>query len=95
MGHLMSTVNRHTISLVSKRVSALARVAQLVGASFCRPKGLGFNSRSGPIPRLQVLSLVGARRGKQPIDVSLSHRWFSPSFFLSLKVMKTLSSGED
>ena len=36
------------------------QVVQLVGPLFCTPKGCGFDSQSGHIPRLQVQSLVRA-----------------------------------
>ena len=38
---------------------ALAGIAQLVGTSSCKPKGCGFDSQSGHMPRLWVWSLVG------------------------------------
>ena len=41
----------------------LGRVAQLVGAPSCTPKGCGLRSRSGHIARLQVQSLVRACMG--------------------------------
>lgn len=46
------------------------RVAQLVGASFCKLKGHGFNSPSGPMPGVRVQSPVGAYE-RQPVNVSL------------------------
>lgn len=54
------------------------RVGQLVGVSAYKPKDHGFKSRLGHIPRLLVLY------PKATVDVSVSHRCFSPSaMFLS------------
>ena len=39
---------------------ALTGVAQLVGVSSCKSKGLGFNSWSGHMPKLQIWSLAEA-----------------------------------
>ena len=73
---------------VYKEVSgALADVAQLVGALFCKLKGCGFDSWSGHMPRLWVQFPVGAHtRGNwsmllSHIDVFLL---FSLSAFISL-----------
>ena len=53
---------------------ALAGVAQLVGASSHRPKGHGFDSQSGHIPRLWVLSPVPAcARGNRSMFLSYIH----------------------
>ena len=58
---------------------ALAGVAQLVGASSHRPKGHGFDSQSGYMPRLWVWSLVGAHMaGNQSKFLSLSLSLPSP-----------------
>ena len=58
-------------------------VAQLVGASFGTPKGCGFDSRSGHIPRLWVQFLVGAcTRGNWPMCQCFSLM----SMFLSLSL---------
>ena len=81
-------------------ISALAGVAQLVGASSCGPKACGFDAQSWHMPRLKVEYQVGACTRKQPIDVSFSHLRFclssvslslsvSTSLPLSLKVMGT------
>ena len=52
-------------------ISALASVAQVVGASFSKTKGHGFCSMSGHMPRLRFWSLVGARtRGNQLMFLS-------------------------
>ena len=48
------------------------RVAHLVGASCCTPKGCWFDPQSGHIPRWQVWSLVGACTGGNQLMVSLS-----------------------
>ena len=54
-------------------VIALARIIQLVGASFHTPKGWGFDSWSGHITRLWVQSPVGVHMGgKQSMPLSLS-----------------------
>ena len=64
--------------LSSQKTWALASMAQLFGVSSCKPKGHGFNSQSGHIPRLWVRSLVGAHTGGNQsmflsyINVSLS-----------------------
>ena len=64
--------------IIKKHERALARVALLVGASFCTAKGWGFNSQPGHIFRLQVQSPVQAHMGGNQsmflfhIDVSLS-----------------------
>ena len=75
---------------------ALTGVAQWVGGSSCKPKGLGFDSQSGHQPRLQLGPGQGTYK-RQPIDVSLSHQSFSPSLSpslpLSLKIC--MSSVED
>ena len=67
-------------------------MAQLVGPLSRRLKGCRFNSQSRHMPMLRVWSLVGMHVRRQPINVSLSHRYFSLSFFLplplSLKTMK-------
>ena len=52
--------------------TALASVAQLVGASSHRLKVRGFNSQSAHTPRVWVGSLVRVRTRKQSMDVSLS-----------------------
>ena len=46
-------------SHLKNETAALAGVAQLVGASFPKPKGCGFDSRSGHISRLRVWSQSG------------------------------------
>ena len=52
---------------------ALAGVAQLDGVSSCKLKCWGSDSRSGHMPRLRVLSLVGAHgRCNQSMCLSLS-----------------------
>ena len=52
---------------------APAGVAQWIGASFCIPKGWGFDSWSGHLPRLQVRSPIGNQlMFLSYIDVSLS-----------------------
>ena len=58
---------------LQKRPEPLPCVAQLVGASSCKLKGCGFDSRSGHVPSLQVSprSPVGVHYKRQPIDVSL------------------------
>ena len=51
---------------ILKTCYALASMAHLAGASSHKPKGHGFDSRSGHIPRLRVWSLVGVHtRGHQ------------------------------
>ena len=89
----------HRIDVKKKRVHALAGVAQLVGASSSKPKGLGFNSQSGHLPRLRVRSPVGAHmRGKRlmfpltPLFLCPPHPALSSP--LSLKSI-SMSSGED
>ena len=58
-------------------IITLTNVAQLVGASSCKPRGHGFDSWSGHMPRLWVQSLVGAcKRDNQSV--------FLMSMFLSL-----------
>ena len=47
--------------------STLASVAQLVGASSCKPKGLGFDSGRGHRPRVRVQACQGVYES-QPID---------------------------
>ena len=47
-------------------------VAQLIGALPCIPKGRGFHSLSGHIPRLQVRYLLGLCKGDNQSMVSLS-----------------------
>ena len=70
------------------------QVAQLVGALSHTPKGCRFDPWSGHIPKLWLWSSVGV----QLIDVSLSHRCFSPSgspppYSLSKSMNRSL--GED
>ena len=75
---------------VKWRVAALTGVAQLVRASSHKPKGLWFDFPPGHMPRLWVRSPVRVHM-RQLIDVSLSHRCFSPSlppFPPSLKINK-------
>ena len=71
---------------------ALAGVAQLVGALFCKLKGHRLDSQSEHIPRLQVDPWLGHTR-RQLINVSLSVS-LSPSSSLS-KSNEKMSSGED
>ena len=52
---------------------ALASVAQLVGASSCKLKGYGFNSLSGPLPRVAGSVPGWGAYERQLINVSLSH----------------------
>ena len=65
------------------------QAALVVGASSCAPEGLGFDSHSGHIPRLQVQFPVKVRMGGSwlmflsHIDVSLSLPSFFPSFLPS------------
>lgn len=47
---------------------ALADVAQLVGAASCASKSGGFDSRSGPVPRLQVSSIPDGKGGRWLFD---------------------------
>ena len=61
---------------------ALAGVAQFVGTSSHKPKGHRFNSQSWHTPRLWVSPQSGPC-GMQSVDVSLSHRYFSPSLSLT------------
>ena len=49
----------HALEQLKKLVGTRAGVAQLAGASSCKPKGRGFNSWSGHMPRLWVLTPVG------------------------------------
>ena len=58
------------VILKSPKVS-LDDVVQLVGASSHTPEGWGFDSQSGHIPRLQVLSPVGYI-WRQSINVNIS-----------------------
>ena len=75
------------------RLLVLAGVAQLVGASSCKPKGHGDNSQSGHIPGLQVRYPVGAfARGN--LLMFLSHIDVSLPPFPSLKSI-SMSLGED
>ena len=56
-----------------KTGSEPGRVAQLVGALPWTPKGCGFDALSGPIPGLQVRSLVAVHTGgNQLMVLSLS-----------------------
>ena len=72
---------------------ALARVAQWVGVSPCRPKGLGFDSRSGRLPGLWVrFSVKDVREATNPLS-SLTSVFFPPPFPYLKSV--NLSSGED
>ena len=57
-------------------------VAQLVGASSQTPKGWGFDSQSGHIPRFQVPSSVDVQIGGSQM-LFLSHQCFSTSVSLS------------
>ena len=57
-------------------------VAALAGALSHTPKGCGFDSQSGHMPRLWVRSLVGACTGGTHTDVSL-YLLLSLSSFLS------------
>ena len=76
--------------LRNERRFALANVAQLVGASFCKLKGQGFDSRSGHALGLWVQFLVEVHeRHNKSIFLSLS---LPP--FPSLKSI-SMSSGED
>ena len=80
---------------IKKQWDVLADVALLVGASSHKPEHRGFNSWSGHMPELWVLSPVRAHvRG----NVSLSNWCISPSFsptrLLSIKSMR-MSLGED
>ena len=69
----------NTAHETSKNLRALHSVAQLVGPSSPTPKGWGFDSQSGHVPRLKVPSPVGVNTGSNQsmflshIDVSLSH----------------------
>ena len=78
--------------------SALASVAQLVGASSHTQKGHGFDSWSGHMPRLWVQSSIGACTAGNP-SMFLSHTGNSslslPPLPLSLKSMVEISSGKD
>ena len=68
-------------------VIALARIIQLVGASFHTPKGWGFDSWSGHMPRLWVPSAVGVSMGGNRL-MFLSHI----NFHLSPTLPPTLTS---
>ena len=66
-------------------------MVQLVGASPHTPKGCGFDSQSGHIPRLWVLPPVRVHmEGNRPMF--LSH--INVDLFLSLKPIN-IPSGED
>ena len=56
LGALLEATVTHTFKSLCP--VSLAGVAQLVGESSCKPKGHGFESRSGHMPRLWVRSLV-------------------------------------
>ena len=71
-----------------KKWSSPGEAGQLVGACAGTPRGAGFDSRSGHVPRLRVPSLVW----EQLINVSLTPMFLSLP--LSLKSMN-ISLGED
>lgn len=66
-GHITDLANRGISEkerdAINNCSSALARVAQMVGASSHRLKGCGFYSHSGQAPRLGVRSPVAASMG--------------------------------
>ena len=82
-------VNFLVATLKKKKKKSPGPVAQLVGVSSHAPKGCGFNSRSGHIPRVWVWSLVGAHSGGSQACFSLCL-----SLLLSLKAIN-ISLGED
>ena len=60
------------VVLPKEPIVVLTSVAQLVGASSCKPKGCGFNSWPQHMPRLQVQSLTGEHTGGNQ-QMFLSH----------------------
>ena len=69
-------------------LTALASVAQLVGALSHNSKGLRFDSLSGHMPRLQVWSLVGVHTG--------GNQWiFLTWMFLSLSLKSIIMSSDE
>ena len=85
---------KDTENLKSSKRSPV-QVAQLVGASSRTPKGCGFDSQSGHIPRLQVQSPVTvSTAGCRSMFLSHIHVSLSlPSSFS--KMNNKISSGED
>ena len=71
------------------------RIALLIGVSSYIPKGCGFNSQSGHVPRSLVRSLVEARVGSSQ-SMFLPHISVFLSLFLPLSLKSiNISSGED
>ena len=67
----------------TNNITALASVAQLVGASSCKLKGHEFSSQSGHMPGLQARPPVGVHERQPHIDI-LSFSF--PSLPLCLKL---------
>ena len=74
---------------------ALASVAEALGALSHIPKGCGFDSGPGHIPRFWIRSPVRAHPRRQPIDVSLSHQCFSLFSSSAFKNSEKMFPGED
>ena len=83
--NLICLLNYQVCYILEKnKQTALAGVAQLLGASPPTPKGWGFDSQSGHMPRLKARSLVGLCMGGNQL-MFLSHSRASLSLPLSLK----------
>ena len=76
------TICFHSYVGYKMEILALACVAHFVGTLSHKPKGCGFNSQSGHIPKLQIRSWSSAYV-RQSIDVSLTSIFLS--FPLDLK----------